>query len=702
MREQHGPITEEQSLPRFGNYDLVRRIDVGGMGEVYLARQRSAFGRSVAIKIIRSDLVHDMTARARFLREAEVSAHLKHEHILPLFEFGEDQGRLFLVTPYIEGGTLARRLQSGPLSLSEAHQLFVPLVQAIVYIHRRGVIHRDLKPTNILLDEEDEQIYVRLIDFGIASIQGDTAGPSLTTGGSEVGTIAYMAPERLSGVIAPSNDIFSLGVILYQMLTGHLPLGQQPLNLPQSLEYVVQHCIAIRPEDRFATAEEVLKNFEHAYQLLVTSSRVPAAPVPPVPPSSSHLSGALDGSSNAPVADSAPVRELVALQNSGTIAVVAAPQPQSTFGREDYNAPTTWFDTVNPQGQQPGGKKTGRTPSPGKQRSLLPLLSAVTVIVLLAIIAMGYYGYQAVATAAVTINFSPQTQAISEMYTLNANPSVQAVNVDMKSIPARGLSSNKQTSLTGPTTGRVNCSFGIFGCQQGVRQEDVNALVAQMQPTLEQQIKQDLLSRLASVKGTQVGSINFQDPTATSNPSVGSVGKTVTVTLAEQGSVGYILNGDAQNVAQQLLTQQAQQLGSNYMLLSSSITFGVPVVEVIDGYSGQVTINIAAGGIAEYQFQASQLQAIQNALKGRKVNDARNYLVRQQGIDPKTVGVHFTRGGGDTLPGDPQQIMIVPLNPANLPQIQLQSVPTSTFTPSTDSGSDNPTLTPTQTGDNNQ
>src|SRR5882757_7375942 len=151
MREQHGLTMEEKPGTRFGNYNLVSRIDVGGMGEVYLAHQLTAFGRRVAIKIIRSDLMHDLTARARFLREAEVSAHLKHEHILSLVEFGEDQGRLFLVTPYIDGSTLARRLKSGPLSLNEVHQLFVPLVQAVAYIHRRGVIHRDLKPTNILL-----------------------------------------------------------------------------------------------------------------------------------------------------------------------------------------------------------------------------------------------------------------------------------------------------------------------------------------------------------------------------------------------------------------------------------------------------------------------------------------------------------------------------------------------------------------------
>jgi len=393
MSEQHGPTIEEQSLPRFGNYDLVRRIDVGGMGEVYLAHQRSAFGRVVAIKIIRSDLVHDIAARARFLREAEVSAHLKHEHILPLFEFGEDQGRLFLVTPYIEGGTLAYRLQSGPLSLAEVHQLFVPLVQAIAYIHRRGVIHRDLKPTNILLDEDDGQIYVRLIDFGIASIQGSMASPPLTTAGTEVGTIAYMAPERLSGMVAPSNDIFSLGVILYQMLTGYLPMAQQPLNLPEPLEYVVQRCIAIRPEDRFASADEVLRNFERAYQYIVTSAQA-WAPVSSMSPAASSPSGALNRPSNAPLADDVAGRELVVLQNSGVIPVIAPAEPQSsTFGREDYNAPTTWFDPLKQQGRQPpGGSPNPKKASPNsKRRGLLPLLSAIIVLVLLAIVFLSYY-----------------------------------------------------------------------------------------------------------------------------------------------------------------------------------------------------------------------------------------------------------------------------------------------------------------------
>src|SRR5947209_18458763 len=149
MKEEHDWAGEghDQGKRQFGNYDLIRRIDMGGMGEVYLAQQRTAFNREVAVKIIRDDLALDLVARARFFREAEVSSHLKHEHILPLFEFGEVEGRLFLVTPYIAGGTLAQRLQGDPLSLAEVQELFSALGQAVAYIHRRGIVHRDLKPS---------------------------------------------------------------------------------------------------------------------------------------------------------------------------------------------------------------------------------------------------------------------------------------------------------------------------------------------------------------------------------------------------------------------------------------------------------------------------------------------------------------------------------------------------------------------------
>lgn len=706
MREQQSPNTQEQSLPRFGNYDLVRRIDIGGMGEVYFAYQRSAFGRAVAIKIIRSDLVHDITARTRFLREAEVSAHLKHEHILPLFEFGEDQGRLFLVTPYIEGGTLARRIKSGPLSLPEVRQLFIPLVQAVAYIHRRGVVHRDLKPSNVLLDEEDGRVYVRLIDFGIASIQGSIASPELTTAGTEVGTIAYMAPERLSGVVAPGSDIYSLGVILYQMLTGQFPESQQPLDLPQPLEYVVRHCIATRPEDRFATAEEVLKNFERAYQFLTTSSQqLTSAPSGLLDtPSSSHVSTALSRPLNTP-AGGTSLQELVVLQNSGAIPVADdPPAPQSTFAREDYNAPTTWFDPPNQQVQQPGRPTPRNIPTTGKRRNLLPLLSAITMILLLATIGIGYYVYQAATVTSVIVNFSPQTQGISRVYTLTVDPSAQTVSVNTAtwtgSIPAKTLSNNIAGTKTGPTTG-MQFDPTCFCFRHSVSETDVDTLMAEVKQTLISQITQDLQGQMHAASTHQLSPIIFSDLSASANPQVGTVSKTVTVSLQEQGSVIYMLNTDAQRVARQLVTQQAQQLWPNYSLLPPSISIGLPVIEQISDASVG-TIAIAAGCVVEYQFPPSELQALPGRLKSRTLADANNYLAHQPGIAPNTIGIHFTNGKSTTLPADPQQIKIIPMNPANLPSVGLTSIPMPTFTPAADlTPGDTPSPTPTQTGDNN-
>ena len=267
----NAPISS--ALQRIGNYDLVRRIGIGGMGEVYLARQRTAFGREVAVKIIRPDLIHDTTIRKRFLREAEVNAYLQHNHILPIIEFNEEAGRLFLVTPYIKDGTLSKRLRDGRLSFVETHEIFTALVQAVAYLHKNGVVHRDLKPSNILLQHEEgsERVYVRLIDFGIASLPGQPATAPLTTAGHEMGTEAYMAPERLSGIAAPSNDIYSLGIILYQMLTGKLPEDEVDTMLPEPFEEVILQSTASDPSKRYGSAEELLKAFEYAHRSLSSS-----------------------------------------------------------------------------------------------------------------------------------------------------------------------------------------------------------------------------------------------------------------------------------------------------------------------------------------------------------------------------------------------------------------------------------------------
>ncbi len=693
-------MMEDSRSLRFGNYDLIDRIDVGGMGEVYLARQRSAFGRKVALKIIRSDLMHDLTARARFLREAEVSAHLQHEHILSLIEFSEDQGRLFLVTPYIEGGTLARRLQSGPLSLIEVHHLFVPLVQAVAYIHRQGVIHRDLKPTNILLDSQDGQLYVRLIDFGIASLSGQSASAPLTTAGNEVGTVAYMAPERLSGVAAPSNDIFSLGVILYQMLTGHFPTPQMHHRLPEPLEYVVRRCIAPRPEDRFASAEEVLKAFVRAFQYLTASPSQqipPAAPLgasgqshgqfrrPPSMPlrSAAHNQQVFDDSQLLTEDDDED--ELVSLLNEEEIPVLEL-EPAEEFGENDFAAPTTAFDPANPAINQPQVRqhsatgpsrpsaRTAPTAKHSRKRRGHPLLATIFLLmagILMVIAGILYFGYQTIAVTAVSVSFGPKTQVINQVYTITANAQTKAVDVTSKVIPAKPLSASEQDMMQGMTTGQINCILGIIACQQAVSTTDVSKLEAQIRSSLIPKLRQDLHNQIMAGGDIQVGTISFNDASSTADPAVGTASSTVTVTLVEQASVGFIVTKDAKDLARQLLNRQVDK---DYHFLNSTIQIGEPVIEGV-GSSGIVTIKIAAGAVEVYDFPPTELQNIQKHLEGLTVSAAQAYIAQQPGVDSKTIAIRFTEGSSSMLPADVQHIRIVDTAPTIYPAFDLQHIP---------------------------
>lgn len=692
MREQHGPISTSQDLSgnrqdllHFGNYDLVRRIDVGGMGEVYLARQRTAFNREVAVKIIRSDLVHDMVARKRFLREAEVSAHLKHEHILPLVEFGEEQGRLFLVTPYIEGGTLARRLLRGPLSLAEVHQLFSALVRAIAYIHRRGVIHRDLKPSNILLDQESGtgQVYVRLIDFGIATIAGMTMSAPLTMAGNEMGTIAYMAPERLDGVAAPSNDIYSLGVILYQMLTGQLPTSRKAVTLPPSLETIVQRCMALNPQDRYASADEVLKAFEYACRSLSASSATPPLDESPMASTSEHDDSPTPKRLNPSHPADTSAWENISSERRAHAS--AFPTPPSDFNDEDYSAPTA---AIAPE--QPRGKRKrladeavlAGVPSRAHrtQRSLLALMVLSIVLVFLSIAGIVFFAFQTAVSA--TITLTPQVHAISSVFTVMANPRLHTRDVSKASIPAGVFTSTKTGSQQGPTTGQANCAFGIFDCQQAVDSADVRNLAAQIEPPVQTQVAQDLLQQARVAGATIVGDIHYGNPNGSANPPIGTVSKTVTVTVTLQGSLEYIKASEVQSMARLLLQQQVQQqYGPNFVPINSMTQIGQPIIQGVDT-NGVVTLQIAAASLAEYQFPSNELTDMQNRIKGKKLQDALNILKGLPGVDAKNIIAHLSYG--DTLPNAVEQINITHVNPTNLPPVQLPTMqPAATPTANT-------------------
>ena len=688
-RKEGHDLTSEghlQSKQPFGNYDLIRRIDVGGMGEVYLGYQRTAFDREVAVKIIRDDLLRDPVARARFFREAEVSSHLKHDHILPLIEFGEVQGRLFLVTPYISGGTLAQRLNAGPLAAAEAQHLFTSLAQTVAYIHRRGVIHRDLKPSNILLDDEEasEQVYVRLIDFGIATKQGAEAAPPLTKAGHEIGTLAYMAPERLDGIAAPSNDIYSLGVIFYQMLTGRLP-GKEAFvvgSLPSLLEAFVRRCIAENPEDRYASVTEVIQAFEQTCKALNASAASPASSSLRLPPPAAISLQPVDVEKTLARHLLQDTGDRPTLQNSRTFieADYVVPTMDIAFAHVGIGAEVNAHEKQHPAAvgdlsvAVPGGKRLARKTY--RQKPRFVVTSLLLLVVLLGMAGMIFFEFPLGVSASVSLG--SQVHKLQQVYIITARPSQTGIDVATASVPAYEEADTLTRSLTGQTSGQ--CSrFFFFRCRQVVAPTDVMKLSSQLRPSLISQLSAEMDNQLLALHATRIGSQRFIDLSALSNPAIGTVSKAVTMTLTEQGSVEYINGVDVQQLVRQLL---AQKLGQNSILMNSTVQIGQPVIEKVTDL-GTVTMQVVAVGVEVYRYPSTQLQAMLNHIKGMPIADARAYLRQQPGVDANSVSIsiHTVFGDSDKLPSSVSQIKIISITSSVLPATSLPVLPTPAISP---------------------
>ncbi len=270
----------------------------GGMGVVYRATQL-ALRRPVALKAIAPELAADGDYRERFERESHLAASLDHPNVIPVYEAGERDGTLYLIMRWVEGTDLQAVLRSsGRVSPGRAIRLLRPVAAALAAAHRRGLIHRDVKPANVLIagtdEDPEEQIY--LTDFGIARL---TDGESITRTGMFVGTIDYTAPERIEGErgYAPS-DIYSFGCMLFESLTGHVPFERpsdvakifahvnDPIpsaraevpGIPEQLDAIITKAMAKRPEDRFVSAGELMVALDQVLQELDTAERVAAAP----------------------------------------------------------------------------------------------------------------------------------------------------------------------------------------------------------------------------------------------------------------------------------------------------------------------------------------------------------------------------------------------------------------------------------------
>jgi serine/threonine-protein kinase len=272
-----------------GRYRVQRTLGQGGMAAVYLA-QDSELERPVAIKVLAEHLASDDAFRHRFLREARMAAKLSHPNIVHVYDQGEEEGRPFIVMEYVDGPTLSDELKrNGPLSPARVVDLALQICGGLEHAHSSGLVHRDIKPGNLLLREDGT---VKIADFGIARAAQAT---KLTQIGSVLGTAAYLAPEQAAGEpVTAAADIYSLGCVLFQLLTGRTPYvfetlpelvvkqREEPITpirelraeVPAELEAAVMHCLARGPDYRPASAAAL------AQELAAGSPEPPTEPLP--------------------------------------------------------------------------------------------------------------------------------------------------------------------------------------------------------------------------------------------------------------------------------------------------------------------------------------------------------------------------------------------------------------------------------------
>ena len=264
----------------FGRYEIKKQLGRGGMATVYLAHD-PRFGRDVALKVLPPQFLHEEQFRARFEREAKTIAMLEHKAIVPVYDFGEHDGQPYLVMRYMTGGTLEDKIRrEGQLTADETVRLVRSIATALDAAHSKGIVHRDLKPANILFDQDGDAY---LSDFGIVKLSEATAH---LTGNAIVGTPAYMSPEQVHGKqnVDGRSDIYTLGVILYELLVGKPPYGGDTptqvmmahvlepvpdlqatkLSLPPALNHIVQTAMAKNVDDRYRTAGDMAVALEKA------------------------------------------------------------------------------------------------------------------------------------------------------------------------------------------------------------------------------------------------------------------------------------------------------------------------------------------------------------------------------------------------------------------------------------------------------
>ena len=296
------PPMSPKGAPRIGPYQVVRQLGAGSMGIVYLAED-SRLGRQVALKVLPREFASNNERRRRFLREARAASRISHPNVAHVYEVGEHEGVVFLVLELVDGDTLSSMLSEEQMTAARIVQIATEIADALDAAHQEGVIHRDLKPGNIMITRRGR---VKLLDFGLAKLRRvsgeEASGPStLTASGLVVGTVEYMSPEQALGhEIDERSDLFSLGSVLYEMATGVQPFRganklrvvSQILNLrpeaisrlnraiPADLERIILKCLEKDPVRRYQSSRELLADLRNFRRHGSASGRTVAAKKP--------------------------------------------------------------------------------------------------------------------------------------------------------------------------------------------------------------------------------------------------------------------------------------------------------------------------------------------------------------------------------------------------------------------------------------
>ncbi|MBV9707081.1 MAG: protein kinase [Chloroflexi bacterium] len=461
---------------QLGNYDVIRRIRVGGMGAVYEGRQRTAFDRRVAIKVILGDYAADPEMRRSFAQEARTVARLHHPHILPLIEFGDEQGILYLVMPFIENGTLTSYLRRSLPDLAEVAAIYQQLLDAVEYAHDAGLIHRDIKSSNVLLEiHRSGAPYVYLADFGLVrtarSVEAEQTGKVLPLD-QVPGTPHYMAPEQTRGIVTKASDIYALGVLLYQMLTGELPYNDSddvkviqmhlydPIpspcdhdsSIPSELAEVVCTAMAKQPEQRFRNVAELRTAFLAAIKGPGATTQADEAAIEQnhmhSPKRHVSMPLLLPEVDQHPVSMPLPAQKAAVPRHLRQVAPIILPEPQER---------PRVTDTIR-------NKPSARSFVKQRQKRFAKIMLATMLVPVLLLClllvprALGLslfpVGFPLLGASPIaTVDVVAKSKMVQDRYLLTASPQIKQPDLVAHTIPDRQLQSSATDSRTVQTTG---------------------------------------------------------------------------------------------------------------------------------------------------------------------------------------------------------------------------------------------------------